>query len=325
MNCRGVFVGLDVGGTKIEAAVAGQGFELSGSAWLPIDAQSAEGTVGSIVASIEEVLAHNGLEESQILAIGIGVPGQVQHGVVRRAVNLNFEEYPLKQVLHERFQAPLTLENDMRVAALGALDFYSRSAPLSSLAFVGIGTGISAGLILDGKIYRGHNRMAGEIGHATVLPGGPLCKCGMRGCLEALASGTALAQQAQGAIAAGEETSLRTADPLDARAVYQAHSAGDPVARRIVQQASAGLAIAIQWLIMGYDVEKVVLGGGVTREGEHFLEPVLAELARIGAGSDLARDLLTADKIEIFPADTNAGVLGALALAKRLYASLEIG
>lgn len=312
-------IGLDVGGTKIETAVAQASGEVVGRTVTAIDVSSPRQVVHSLVAAIEQALEVNGMDQSQVAAAGAGVPGQIKSGNVHLAVNLNLENYPLAQALSDQLGFPFFLENDVRTAALGAFDHYSHQEKLSNLAFLSIGTGIGAGLILDGRVYRGSNGLAGEIGHAIFDPDGPQCKCGMRGCLEAMAAGPALALQAQQALLAGEESILKNSPILDSRAVYQAFRLGDPLAGRLVRRASAYLAQAIQWIVMAYDVDKVVLGGGVSHDGPAFLQPVLEELALLRAHSSLARQQLTEQKIALFPPDLNAGLLGAVALAKASF------
>ena len=316
VSLQSYLIGLDVGGTKIETAVARANGEVLGREVTAIDVSSPEQVVQSVVHAIEQALEANGLEKLQVAAAGAGVPGQIETGNVRLAVNLNLENYSLAQALSAKLGFPFFLENDVRIAALGAFDHYSHLESLSNLAFLSIGTGIGAGLVLDGRVYRGSNGLAGEIGHTIFDPNGPQCKCGMRGCLETLAAGPALALQAQQAVQAGEQSILESFSTLDSRAVYQAFRQEDPLAGRIVRQASAYLAQAIQWIVMAYDVDKVVLGGGVSHDGAAFLQPVLEELALLRSHSSLARRQLTEQKIALFPPDLNAGLLGAVALAK---------
>jgi glucokinase len=326
VSSQSYLIGLDIGGTKIETAVATASGEVLGREVTAIDVSSPQQVVHSVVAAIGQAMEANGLDKFQVAAAGAGVPGQIESGSVRLAVNLNLENYPLSQALSAQLGFPFFLENDVRIAALGAFDHYSHQENLSNLAFLSIGTGIGAGLVLDGRVYRGSNGLAGEIGHTIFDPDGPQCKCGMRGCLEALAAGPALALQAQQAVQAGEQSILRNFPTLDSRAVYQAFRQEDPLAVRIVRRASAYLAQAIQWIVMAYDVDKVVLGGGVSHDGPAFLQPVLEQLALLRAPSSLARQQLTEQKIALFPPDLNAGLLGAVALAKaslRLAAAPE--
>jgi glucokinase len=317
------FIGLDVGGTKVEGMVVDVEGNIAGQSLLPMDASSAERAVESIIVTIQQVMKSAGLESNQVCVAGIGIPGQVENGMVRMAVNLNMDHVPLAETLGGVFDMPFVLENDVRAAALGAYDHYNAIHPIQNLAYISIGTGISAGLILEGRLYRGSNGMAGEIGHAVIDPCGPECKCGMRGCLEIVASGSAIAAQARQTVELGVETLMADMQPLDARAVYAAHALGDLAASRIVQQESSYLAQNIQWMIMAYDVDKLVIGGGVSHDGQGFLEPILEELARLRGSSELGRRLLSEEKIALFPKDVNAGLLGAIALAKQKYQFLE--
>jgi predicted NBD/HSP70 family sugar kinase len=157
--------------------------------------------------------------------------------------------------------------------------------------------------------------MAGEIGHASVEPNGLRCNCGAYGCLETVAAGPAIALQASQAVAAGQDTRLQTAEPITAKSVYEAARLNDSVARQIVQKASAYLARAVQWLFMTYDVDQLVIGGGVSHDSDDFLQPILDELHRMRAQSDLLNLLLDDRKVALLPNDYNAGVWGAIALA----------
>lgn len=160
--------------------------------------------------------------------------------------------------------------------------------------------------------------MAGEIGHMVVEPKGPLCSCGARGCLEALAAGPAIARDAQNAVERGELTMLRDYDPIRPEIVFKAAQLEDPIAQNVVQQSSYYVGRAIQWLVMTYDVEMVVLGGGVSHAGEAFLLPVLNEIEKIRSQSDLAANMLSRDKVILLPRDYDAGVWGAIALAQKM-------
>lgn len=282
------------------------------------DVTSTERTVDSIANTIEQVLESAHIPASRVQAVGLGVPGQVQSGVVKMAVNLNLESYPLASELSERFGLPFELENDGRTAAMGAYRYFSLPRKIDHLAYLSIGTGISAGLILNGLLYRGSNGMAGEIGHIVIEPQGPLCSCGARGCLEALAAGPAIARDAQKAVESGEFTMLADYQAITPQTVFEAAHLDDRVAVNVIQRSSYYLARAIQWLVMTYDVEMVVLGGGVSHAGEAFLLPVLNEIEKIRSQSNLAANMLSGEKVILLPRDYDAGVWGAIVLAKRM-------
>ena len=191
MNVR---VGLDIGGTKTAALVA-DGTGPLVEVTRPTDVASPARLVAGIVATVRQALGQ--LEPGrQLLAVGAGVPGLIDPagGTVRMAVNLNLvEPYPLRDALEQALGVPVALENDVRVAALGAFHWARSRSDIGSLAYLSIGTGIAAGLVLDGKLYRGAQGMAGEIGHIPIDSAGPRCGCGQYGCLEAIAAGPAIA------------------------------------------------------------------------------------------------------------------------------------
>ena len=310
-------LGLDIGGTKIEAIAVGQSLELLSRVTLTTDTSSPLSTVDSIADAIDRVLAQAGIETGDVLSAGVGVPGQVTEGVVRLAVNLKMVDYPLQDALSSKFPFLTVLENDVRAATLGAYQYIQARNPVSNLAYLSIGTGISAGLILNGELYRGSNGMAGEIGHIQAEPDGPRCNCGAIGCLEAVAAGPAIANQALEAVQSGEGTLLGSFEVLSAERVFEAAQRDDLVAQKIIQRSSKYLARAIHWLVMAYDVDRIVLGGGVTHAGDPFLNPILSELALLREQSELAAAMLPADKIVLLPKDYNAGAWGAIALAQR--------
>ncbi|HMA36580.1 MAG TPA: ROK family protein [Chloroflexia bacterium] len=313
-----LLAGVDVGGTKIAVLVVdGQG-QVCGHTSTPTPLNSPESTLDGIVTAIRRglVAAHASL--SDLGAVGVGIPGRVdtQTGVVRLAVNLRWQEMPAGAQLGAALGVPCFLENDVRLGALG-LQRHPDYAHIQDLAYISIGTGIAAGLILNGRLYRGAHGMAGEVGHMIIDPAGPRCACGLHGCLEALTAGPAIARLGQQAITAGADTQLRHYQPVTAAAVYQAARAGDAVAQAIATQTGRYLAYALQQLVMAYDMERVVVGGGVARAGDPFLQPILEELARLRQDSALARELLPAEKFHLLPPDFDAGTWGAVALASQ--------
>jgi glucokinase len=313
---------VDVGGSKIEAIAIDNDMQAVGRAVGKTDVASPERLLAAIERVVIDTLAAASSNMTDVSALGMGVPGRVnpQTGEVANAVNLNLRQtYPLGAHLAARLGRPVYLENDGRIAAFGAYHLLRREHPIQHLAYLSIGTGISAGLVLNGELYRGANGMAGEIGHVIVDPAGEPCACGLRGCLETVASGSAIARQAT------KHLSMSTSEaPPTAATVYQRAERGDRAATSIVHQVSQYLSRTLQWLIMAYDVEKVVIGGGVTRAGAAFLDPVFVELSRLRAQSRLADTLLLDNKFILLPVDYNPGAWGAALLA-RLRNATEIG
>jgi glucokinase len=305
-----VLLGLDIGGTKTAALVVDEGLNQLSAISRPTETSNPQRLVAGVVATVREVLSMAQMPSTELAGIGVAVPGLVdpESGVVELAVNLNLESYNLGITLAEELGAPVYLENDVRTAAMGAYQFARQEEPLNHLAYLSIGTGIAAGLVLSGQLYRGANGMAGEIGHIIVEHQGPKCGCGLVGCLEAVASGMAIARIGQEKLDSGEQ-------PITAESVYESARKGNPSAIEIIRQVSVYLARAIQLLFMTYDVEKVVLGGGVTKPGPAFLGPILDQLSLFRAQSALAEAMLPAKKVAVLPAGYNAGVWGAIMLA----------
>ncbi len=310
-------VGVDVGGTTVSTQLVDERLRPIHATTVATDTSSPDATLESIALGIEQTI-REAAPAGTLGAIGLGVPGQVDaaNGVSRMAVNLYWYDYPVAARLQAKFGAPVRLENDVRAAALGVYQF-DNPAQHQDLVYVSIGTGVAAGVVLGGRLVRGRNGLAGEIGHFIVEPDGPLCNCGVHGCLETLVSATAVIRLARAAVAAGEESTLADCRPLTAKSVYDAAAAGDPVAQRITAGVGARLGIALRNVVMAYDPECIVLGGGVTQAGERYLQPILAEWERQRASSALARAMLTAAKLRIADPTRNMGAWGAVALAAR--------
>ena len=213
------------------------------------------------------------------------------------------------------------IENDARAAAVG-LHRRRVLGGAEDIAYLAVGTGIAAGVVLDGRLHRGARGLAGEIGHAIADKAGPVCTCGQRGCLEALVSGPSIARRAADLLAVDDQASTSSlaaipADRLTAIDVYEAATAGDALAIDLVEDVGRQLAWAIHLLVLAYDVDRVVLGGGVSHAGETFMAPIRRELERLRAASPIAGELLPLGVVESLPVGADAGVLGAIAIAQQ--------
>ena len=315
-------VGVDVGGTTVSTVLLDESLKSYGELTVATDLSSADATMTGIAAAIERTLAL-GDASRRLAAIGLGIPGQQdrERGIVRMAVNLHWYDYPLVERLVERFGVPCVIDNDVRVATLGVYRF-DNPAGDQDLAYVSIGTGLAVGVILEGKLLRGRHGLAGEFGHMIVEPNGPRCNCGSRGCLETLVSATAVVRRAGEALAGGAISALSTLTPLTARGVYDAAAAGDVLAQQIVDDVGAELARSLRSVVLAYDVDAVVLGGGVTRAGDRYLQPIIAEWLRQQETSALARAVLRPEILRIADPSRNFGALGAAALAAELLSTM---
>jgi len=246
-------VGLDVGATKTLGVVLdahGTVVAEERSDTVPGPA----GVVGTAAAVVEALRRTTG--DPLPAPVGLGIPGLVDadRGAVKHAVNLGVdgEWFAVGDLLADRLGVPVRVENDVNVAALGAT---ARSG-VDDLVYLSIGTGLAAGLVLDGRLRRGAHGAAGEIGHVPVDPAGVRCRCGQRGCLETVASGSGLA------------AAWPSADVAPAQAVFAAAAAGDPRAGGVRDAFVAGVAEAVRLLALAVDPDVVVLGGGVAHLGE---------------------------------------------------------
>jgi glucokinase len=309
---------VDLGGTKIYSALVGSGDLIVKSDVRPTEAEfGQERVLDNIMAGIGAVAPLDALHGGKILGLGIGAPGPLDPcaGKVCYAPNLCWRDYNLRDVLQGRLGVPVFLENDANLAALGE-HLYGAGQGHDDMVFITVSTGIGGGLILRGEIYDGAFGAAGEIGHLSVVPDGPACSCGGRGCLEALASGWAIGGQAQRLIAAGQGRRILAAAGGDAEAVgcpaiVQAAHDGDPEARELLAAAGRYLGQAIGNIANLLNPSLFVIGGGVATAAGRLL----LEAAETAAGQRVFSALRCFLKIVPASLGARAGVLGAAAYA----------
>lgn len=309
---KGLIAGIDIGGSKIETILLDENTREYGRGRSKTRTSDANAMISGIVELLDGVLESATLHKTDLQAVGVGVPGQVdpRTGEVSNAVNLKLNRFPLKQRLEEQINVPVLIENDVKLAALGAYHKLFHPNAISTMAYLSIGTGIAVAVVIDGELYRGSNGLAGEIGHIVVQENGPRCGCGQAGCLEALVAGPAIVERAK---AVGLPV-----DAHSAKAVFRMSEQGDKRAKEVAQFVAHYLARAIQWIVMAYDVEKIVIGGGVANAQTPLLNAIFRELAELRTHSRLNRMMLLDEKIQIIPTGFNAGTQGAVYLAQQL-------
>jgi glucokinase len=252
MPSQSVVVGIDLGGTKILAAVVDQAGRLQGRAQLLTEAQDGPAAVlARVAAAARQACLAAGVELDEVGGLCVAVPGPFEPdtGVVQLAPNLDWHDQPGRAPLQAALGLPVWLENDVRAAVI-AEHRHGAGRGRHHMLGVFVGTGIGGGLVLDGQIYRGSTYVAGEIGHVKIRPDGPTCGCGQVGCLETFASRTAIARRIAEAAATGEETSLRQIvgaelETASGAQIGQAVAAGDRLATRIVEAAARDLAVGL--------------------------------------------------------------------------------
>lgn len=275
-------VALDIGGTKLGAALFDTSANLIGRARMPTHAREGPDAVfARITRLIGSLAERHGINTDKIRYVGVGCGGPLdsETGVVYSPPNLpEWDAFPLKEKLQTHFGFPAYVDNDANAAALGEYRF-GAARGYRNIFYITVSTGIGSGLILDGKIYRGTDYSAGEFGHIVMARNGPKCNCGGRGCLEALASGTAIAKHANRAVRRSPDSLLarllaNKRGPLTAKDVADAARKGDPLAQQIFQDAAAYLGLGITSAIHLLNPDIVVLGGGLTNTGRLLLNPV---------------------------------------------------
>jgi glucokinase len=286
----GFAVGLDIGGTKVMGVLLDPDERVIGSVRLPT-VHGVDGVVATALAAVRALTVGTGLVRAQLAGLGVGVPGMVDpiKGTVEHAVNLGLpgEPTPLARLLSEALDGLcVTCENDLNVAALGAA--HGLGMP-SDLAFLALGTGLGAGIVLAGRVRRGAFGAAG-----------PLCACGQRGCLEVYGSG--------GSIDARWPSDGVTPAPV---ALFAAAAAGDVRAVSIRDSVISAVATAVRVLVLTTDVPLVVLGGGVAALREPLLEGVVGVLDAQATGSGFLRSMRIPERVVLTPAGVPVGAVGA--------------
>ncbi len=313
-------VGVDMGGTKILAGVFNSAMKCLGRSKMSTKAERGpEAVVERISRCVQDAVDECDLSLKQIRAVGIGSPGSVdsENGRVMFAGNLGWKDVPLKKLLEGHLDVPVFLQNDCNVCTLGVHEVELQSKPRHVVGIF-LGTGIGGGIILDGKLFTGFTRMAGEIGHMVMEVNGPKCTCGNKGCWEAFSSRSALFRQIQQAVKAGQKTLLTGMlgnDLTDLRSgdLRKAIKQGDKFVSGIVTESAKYTGIAVANLINILNPETIVLGGGLMDALENELMPIIIETAR-------EHCFPGADKgVKIIPSQLgdDAGIVGAAVLARK--------
>ncbi len=276
----GLVVGVDIGATHVTFVLADYLAHVIDEIEASLDIfQGPQVCLPFVDQMLRSWLDQLGIQLSQITAIGVDVPGPIvsDAGMVSGPpIMPGWDLFPIREWMEKTWSCPVTLGNDAEFGALGEWAF-GAGRGVDNLVYIKVGTGIGAGLLIDGQIYRGTTGCAGEIGHVTIEENGPLCTCGNRGCLEALAGGRAIAQKAILAIKAGVRTTLSerpSIETINAMDVIAAARKGDHLSQKLVQDAGYYIGTALANLINLFNPTKIVIGGGVAQAGDLLLEPV---------------------------------------------------
>lgn len=320
------YLGVDLGGTSMSAAVIDQANgKMLGLENVPTLArQGSDAVITRMAALVEASIRSSGIAREEILGVGIGAPGMLdmQRGETLFLTNFagNWPHVPLTARIQASTGLPVALINDVRAMTFGEWRFGAGQG-VDNLACFAIGTGIGGGLVLDGHLHLGLMGTAGELGHISLDPNGPVCGCGNRGCLETFSSGPAITAAALKVITQGLTTSMAQMvggdlNKVTPRLVAEAAQAGDPFAKAIFEEAGFYLGMAIVNVLVTVSPQRIVIGGGVAQAGDLLFEPMRRTVYD-------RTHVVPIEEIEILPAALGiyAGLVGASAWAAYKFKS----
>ncbi len=306
---------IDLGGTNVRAAIVDSSGQISGYIHRPTEGERGpDAVIDRVVDTLDGALDAAGRQRTELAGIGIGAPGPLdwRSGVIKTLPNLpGWRDVPLAVRISGATGCPVFVENDANAAALAEYT-YGAHAGERNMVYITVSTGVGGGLILDGALWHGIYGSAGEVGHMTVDFEGPVCSCGSRGCVEAIASGPDMARWMEGKIRAGDESSLRakldSGQSLTGRDVVEAAQTGDGLALATLDRAGRAVGFAIVNVTHLLNLELAVVGGGIANAGDLLLGPIrrtVEDNVIYGTADDL--------HVEPWSLGENVGLLGAAA------------
>ncbi len=311
-------IGIDLGGTNLKVGLVDEAGHVLASRSCPT--QGEKGPlyfVESVGQIMKQLMAQHTLDHSGIVGAGLGSPGplDLKRGVLLKTANLPWVNVPLRDLLSSQLQLPVVVDNDANAAAYGEF-WIAGTNGCPNMILLTLGTGVGAGVILDGQVLHGHFDNAGELGHMIVSPGGLPCGCGQRGCLEAYSSAGAVARRLEHAVQAGALSSLGRSETVDAKTIVAHARQGDALCQRLWDEACFYLAVACINMQHAYNPELVLLGGGMADAGDFLLNAVRSH---VGANRwHLHEDV---PRIELARLGSDAGLIGAAGLAWKSFAA----
>lgn len=312
-------LGIDVGGTKIAAGLVDHNHKIVAERILPTNiAGGREGIVADIIRLAQSLLSDYELDAQSVPYIGIGCPGTIdrESGIVKYANNLRFENVRLAEPIKDALSQSVYIENDANCAGMGEYLCHPDSGKLQSFVMITLGTGIGSAAVLDGKLYRGFNGAAPELGHCIVEANGLLCDCGARGCWEMYCAGHALTAKAlEEAIREPKslmwELSGGDQGNIDGKCVFEAYRQGDNAAKCVLEHYLRYFRVGIANVINTFQPEVLSLGGGIC-EQESILLDAAAEAVRMGSYCKTVQPA----RVEHARLGAKAGIIGAAFLCE---------
>lgn len=321
---KSYYLVIDIGGTKIRSAIGdNQGHLLKKVKSFTQARAGANTVIKDILEISRQVISLMGIDQTILKGIGISFGGPVNFSkqkILKSQHVHGWDNLNLPKLFFGEFQLPCVIDNDANLAAFGE-KIFGAGKKADSLLYLTISTGIGAGVIIDGKIWHGHHSLAGEIGHNIIDRNGPMCSCGKKGCLEALASGTALAKNTISFLKTHPhyKTKIKSLvsnslDNITAITIYQAARQNDPYALKTIDESIANLALGISNAINIFDPQMVIIGGGITNEREMFFEPLKKYVSEFSMFKQSFSVPIVTAKL-----GDDAGLKGALALVNQNF------
>ena len=311
-------IGVDMGGTNLAAGIVSEDGTIAAQSSVPTGEPNAEKIAKKTAGLIHDLMAEANISESEIEIIGVGVPGTANQktGAIEYANNLGMEDVEFLELLRPYFpNTPLGIENDANAAAYAEYKFGAGQGG-GSMVLITLGTGIGAGIIINGVLFEGINYASGELGHMTIRYDGLECNCGRRGCFERYASASALVEQAQAAMESCKDSLLwelcdGDISTMNGKLFFDAVRREDETALGVLRRYTEYLSEGILDIVNLLQPELVCIGGGISREGELLISPVREHLARL----NYARTSQYQTQIKAAVLGNDAGIIGAAFLA----------
>jgi glucokinase len=313
---RQVAIGVDLGGTSTKVGLVDQkGKILAAESFVTVGDKGTQHFIDSVAATMDRLVDRQKFDRSLLIGAGVGSPGPIdlKTGVLLKTANLPWMDFPIRDQLAERLDLAVVLDNDANAAAYGEF-WCGGESRCRNMVLLTLGTGVGAGVILDGEVLHGHFDNAGELGHMIVAPNGLVCGCGQRGCLEAYSSASALARRFMHATGSGEKSGLHSGSRIDAKAISDHARRGDKLCHQLWDEACFHLAIASINIQHAYNSELILLGGGMSDAGDFLLDTVRGHFDR--SKWRLHNDF---PKIELARLGSDAGLIGAAGLAWKCF------
>lgn len=311
-----MYIGIDLGGTNIAVGLVDESGRIIKKDSTPTLAEREyPEIIKDMILLSEKIVADAGFNMSDIKGFGIGSPGSIDYsrGRVAYANNIKFEDVPLAEEIQKYYDIPVILENDANAAAFGEYIINGENADI--FVAITLGTGVGGGVIIDNKIYRGSNGAGAELGHFTLVHGGLPCTCGKNGCWETYASVTALISQTKVAMSKHPESLMNTIakqrGEVNGRTAFDAAKEGDATALQVVKKYTEYVADGIVSIINIFQPKKLVIGGGISREGDYLVTPIVEYVKKYDYNKYFEKTEITTATLF-----NDAGIIGAALAAK---------